>query len=330
MNEDVDATVTAKTDLVVFLTEFRQPIDAEDSMSEAGRKVLLEELIKMIKRESGSRTGEDIEDVHDMRVATRRMRSALRLLEPYFKQKAIAAYDRSLRKLARVLGTVRDLDVQIDDLQKGAEALPDHAAGLAGAIALLDSRRADARAALVRLFDRGSYRRFVQDYAAFLTSPGKGARETDPETVHPFKLRHVLPEMIYKHLGSVRAYNDVLDDADMTTLHALRIEFKRLRYVVSLFGDVLGTSAAEFVAELKLIQDHLGRLNDMSIAHERLTELTDEFAGKDDADVRAALGAYIESIAAQEEVLRAGMAAVWNKFNTKRVQRQLAMAVAGL
>jgi CHAD domain-containing protein len=322
--------MTTKQDLIDSLAAQRQPVTADDGMAEAGRKVLLDETVRMLKHEGGSRTGADIEDVHDMRVATRRMRSAFRLLEPYFKPKAIAPLDRGLRKLARLLGTVRDLDVQIDDLEKAAAAMPDHAEGLNRVIAVLDARRVDARAELVRYLDRGNYRRFIEDYAAFLLAPGKGARELDQESVQPSQVRHILPEMIYRHLGSVRAYEDVIAEADMTTLHALRIEFKRLRYVISLFGAVLGSSTDEFVAELKVIQDHLGRLNDMAVASERLHDLRDSFNDEADADARAALDAYIAAIAAEHDSLREGFGPVWRKFNTKKVQRALAMAVAGL
>jgi CHAD domain-containing protein len=316
--------------LIDRLKEARQPLSGEDAMSEAGRKVLLEELITILKHEAGSRTGADIEDVHDMRVAVRRTRSALRLLEPYFRQKAIAGYSRSLRKLARVLGAVRDLDVQIEDLTRFAATSPDHAEGIAGAVALLDARRTTARRALNRLFDRGSYRRFMADYSAFLTTPGKGARALEGDDGHPVRLRYALPELVYRHLGAVRAYSDVIADADATTLHALRIEFKRLRYVVALFSDVMGSSAAEFIEELKAIQDHLGRVNDLAIAHDRIAELIGEFDAQTDAGTIAALHAYSASIDAEGEGLRAGVMLVWNRFNTKKVQRHLALAIAGL
>lgn len=144
------------------------------------------------------------------------------------------------------------------------------------------------------------------------------------------QLRHILPEMIYRHLGSVRAYEEVLPEADLLTLHALRIEFKRLRYVVSLFGEVMGSNASAFIEEMKLIQDHLGRLNDMSVAQEHLNDLISDFSRNDDSDVQEALRTYIAALEAQKTALRDGVPAMWQRFNTKKVQRQLAMAVAGL
>ena len=79
--------------------------------------------------EAGSRTGEDIESVHKMRVAVRRMRSLLQLTGDYYKGKSIAETERRLREIARALGAIRDLDVLILDLQQFSAPL---AAGQAG------------------------------------------------------------------------------------------------------------------------------------------------------------------------------------------------------
>jgi CHAD domain-containing protein len=136
-----------------------EPVRPEDTMAEAGRKILLAELVNMLKHENGSRTGEDIEDVHDMRVAIRRMRSAIRLLKPYLRAKAIADYNRDLRRLGWTLGDVRDLDVMIVQMQAYQAGLDESGqAGIQAVIALLEERRQAARAALNAYFDTKHYR----------------------------------------------------------------------------------------------------------------------------------------------------------------------------
>src|SRR6266498_4356159 len=116
-----------------------QPVVAEDEIAEAGRKILLAEFVKMLQHETGSRTGEDIEDVHDMRVATRKMRSLFRLLKPYYKQAAIQDYKTELRHLASTLGGVRDLDVLIDNIRSYQATLkPPQQADLQQAVDELD------------------------------------------------------------------------------------------------------------------------------------------------------------------------------------------------
>jgi CHAD domain-containing protein len=139
-------------------------------------------------------------------------------------------------------------------------------------------------------------------------------------------VRHVLPLLIYKHLADVRAYETVLENADAATLHALRIEFKRLRYTISLFADVLGDEIDDFVKELVAIQDHLGRINDISVAQERLHSLMNDL--KDDQ--RAVLQAYLDHITVERPALEAQMPEIWRRFNRKGVQRKLAGALAVL
>lgn len=304
-----------------------QPVQPDDSVAEAGRKVLLSEFVRMLQHEAGSRTGEDIEDVHKMRVAIRQMRSALRLLEDYFKPGTLRAYRKDLRKVMRALGAVRDLDVMIRDLSEfEAPADEAQAAALREVIESLDQRRLVARANLLSVLDSKAYRRFVHAFIEFLTTPGAEARSYANGAVVPFQVRHVLPTLIYQHLGAVRAYEPVIEHADGLTLHALRIEFKRLRYVIALFSDVLGKDIEGFINELKQIQDHLGRMNDIHVAHEALTDLMEDL----DGDQNAVLWLYLEKLEQEQPALRDKFPAVWQRFNSKTVQRKLASAVAAL
>jgi CHAD domain-containing protein len=307
-----------------------QPIDPLDTMAEAGRKALLNDMVKMLAHEAGSRSGDDPEDVHDMRVSLRRMRSTLRLLASYYKPKAIDPYLGEMRKLARTLGGVRDLDVMIGDLNAYRETLGEDGAALQPVLDELNEQRAAARKDLIHLLDKGGYRRFVEDFSAFLTKPGKGAKSIDADDVRPFQVRHLLPQLIYEHLGAVRAYDSLIEDADDTTLHDLRIEFKRLRYVVSVFSDVLGGSSKEFISELKAIQDHLGNIVDIRVANEALSDIQKSLDPQDEAEAIAALQGYLDHEEAERKTLREGFAEVWRHFNTKTVQRQLATAVAAL
>ena len=67
------------------------------------------------EKEPGTRLGEDIEELHDMRVATRRLRAALALFSTVLPVRA-QTFREELGWLGRVLGAVRDLDVQLDGL----------------------------------------------------------------------------------------------------------------------------------------------------------------------------------------------------------------------
>ena len=96
-----------------------------EPMAEAVRKILRSQFQVMVDSEAGSRKGKNIDAVHDMRVATRRMRAAFRLFGSYFRPTAIAGFQKDLRKMGRALGAVRDLDVFNREAQIYLETLPE-------------------------------------------------------------------------------------------------------------------------------------------------------------------------------------------------------------
>ncbi|MBC8099001.1 MAG: CHAD domain-containing protein [Armatimonadetes bacterium] len=305
------------------LLQTRTPIKPEDTMSEAGRKVLVADFAKMLNHEAGSRIGEDIEHVHDMRVATRRMRSAFRLFEPYYKTKPIRPFVEQIKQIANALGAVRDLDVMLQDLTRYQGTLDVNGQdAMQPLLERLDKKRAKARKKLVAHFDGTSYQSFSAAYALFLTQPGSAAKTLDNGSITPHQVRHVLPGMLHDHLAAVRAYDDALGEADAPTMHALRIEFKRLRYAMSFFAEVLGASGSEFVEQIKAIQDHLGRMNDITVALAHLQPLLE-----DEVLAQAALADYTQALQAEYDTLQTDFNAVWVRFNTRSVQKKLADAL---
>jgi CHAD domain-containing protein len=193
-------------------------------------------------------------------------------------------------------------------------------------IASLDQKRTSAREELIRILDAKAYRRFVKDFSIFLTTPGEGAKNLHSDDIVPIQVRHVLPGMIHRCLAAVLAYDTFLDEADADTLHGLRIEFKRLRYLLSLFDDVLGSQTDDFVEELKAIQDHLGRLNDITIAHEHLDSQMADL----DGHVSEAVQAYSARLDSEAGDLMAKFPAVWSRFSSRKVQSKLSSGLLAL
>ena len=81
----------------------------------------------------------------------------------------------------------------------------------------------------------------------------------------PHLVRHILPAEIWNHYGRVRAYETVLAWASVETIHALRIEGKRLRYLLEFFSEVLGPGVAEAIDAMVALQDHAGELHDVDV-----------------------------------------------------------------
>jgi CHAD domain-containing protein len=305
----------------------------DDPMSEAGRKVLYFHFLRMLKHEPGTLAGEDIEELHDMRVATRRMRSAFRVFAPYFKARGIRPYIVGLRRTARALGTVRDLDVFMQKAQAYLDDLsPEQAADLDPLFATWETQRVQARKAMIDTLDSAKYRDFVQAFQIFLETPGAGARCSDKIPPKPTLVRHVAPQLIYARWAGVQAFGPLLDDAPISVLHALRIECKRLRYTLEFFREVMGPESEQVIDEVVGLQDHLGDLNDADVANALLSDFL--FAPqRDRAAERMIAPGVVAYLAVKQRELQSLVETfpqVWERFNRPQVRQFLAGAVAVL
>jgi CHAD domain-containing protein/transposase-like protein len=307
----------------------------DDPMAEAARKALFFNFERMLLNEPGSRLGDNIESVHDMRVATRRMRSAFRLFRPFFKTAVIKPYVHGLRDSGAALGEVRDLDVFMEKAQLFLQAHPN--TNLDPLVTAWGKRLDKARRVLIRHLDSKSFARFVDRFHAFLITPGEGARSLPgSEAVVAYQVRHIAPRLIYEHYERVRAYEPMLVGAPLSTLHALRIDCKRLRYTLEFFEEVLGSEIKNVIKELKIMQDHLGDLNDTWVAGEVLRGLVDGHNQKYSGtplfmrpDMSGVL-LYAADRDAEQKRLLDTFPAAWANFNRDDVRRNLALAVSVL
>ncbi len=303
-----------------------------DPMGEAGRKVLHFHFMRMLKHEPGTRRGEDIEELHDMRVATRRMRAAFRVFAPYFKARAVRPYVAGLRRTARVLGAVRDLDVLMYKAQEYLATLPPEQAH--DLDPLFDSWREErerARKRMLAYLDSAKYRDFVEAFRLFLDTPGAGLRKVDDFPPRPVQVRHVVPRLIYARWARVQAFEPLLSDASIAVLHALRIECKRLRYTIEFFREVLGPEAKKVIAEVVRLQDHLGDLHDADVANALLSDFLFVTQGKAaDRIIAPGVVAYLAFRQRELKTLIDTLPQTWERFNRPEVRRLLAEAVAAL
>jgi CHAD domain-containing protein len=291
--------------------------------------------LRMLANEAGTRLGEDIEALHDMRVATRRMRAAYRIFEAYFDPKALKPFNKSLRRTGATLGAVRDLDVLLEAAETYQAALPEEAgAALAPLLDDWRARREVARRQLLDYLDSGAYRRFVTDFEVFLATPGAGARPIPPGEPIPYQVCHVAPRLVIERYETVRAYEPVLrDGAPLTSYHMLRIDCKRLRYVLEFFKEVLGPEAAGVIKQVTAMQDVLGALQDAHVAEGLIQAFLDEQHNKRKKAALAPLAGvtrYFEVQRAAQQELLAQFSAPWAELLGADFRRSLALAVAAL
>ena len=305
-------------------------IRAEDSMSEAALKVLRFNFGRMKNREAGTRSGLDTEDLHDMRVAARRMRAAWRVFEGAFKAGKTKKLRGRLEAIADRLGAARDLDVLTEGLDAYREAIDEaQRPGLEPLQSLWRHQRDEARAELVRELDSNRYESFVKETSAFLDA-GANVAANVTTTTAPHRVRDRAPSEIWATYEAVRAYELVLPWADIETLHHLRIAAKWLRYALEFFGEALGPGSNMLLEKVAALQDHLGCLHDADVAAKLAREVLVARAGQLSKVERDAIGAYLRTREREVARRRRSLGPVWRAVNGASFRLALGRAIAAL
>jgi CHAD domain-containing protein len=241
-------------------------LSVEDSLTEAGRKVMRFHFAQMLRYEDGTRLGEDIEDLHKMRVSTRRLRAAFEVFSDAFEPGTLKPHLKGLRAAGQALGSVRDLDVLIEKVQHYQAELPEEQrSSLEPLLEAWQQKRQAARAVMLAYLNGPDYAVFKRNFNIFVNTLGAGARLLPVGQPIPARVCELAPVLIYTRLAAVRAFEPYLQSAPVETLHALRIEFKKLRYTLEYFEEVLGEKARNLIESVKKLQDHLGDLNDAQV-----------------------------------------------------------------
>ncbi len=304
-------------------------VSADDHIAEAGRKVMRFHLARMLEHEPGVREGRDPMHVHKMRVATRRQRAAWRVFGEAYRPGRTRPYRDGLRDLARRLGAVRDLDVQLEavDAYRADHPVPEQRA-LEPLLAAWRVHRADARVLLMRELDSGGYRRWVDDYVDFVRTDGAAVVPVGP--VQPHRVRDTAPSRIWAAYEHVRAYESALRWADVETLHDLRIAGKWLRYSLEFVREALGPGSDPLIERVTAMQDHLGLMNDADVTASMTRTFLVEHAGALSSLESAAIGRYLVDREREVARLRRAIGGTWRGVAGAPYRRALGRVVAGL
>ncbi len=318
----------------------RPDVLPSDTMTEAAVKTLKFHLAKMLEHEEGTRLGEDPEELHDMRVSTRRMRMALRVFADYLDPDVLRPVLRGLRRTGRTLGAVRDLDVFNEKTQVYLDGLPGERAGdLDGLLDAWKLERDKQREHLVTYLDGKRYRRFVERTTELLDGPVEALAPRNIVTPRPQRVAQVLPGVLYKDMAVVWAFEGQLGglETPLPRFHALRKACKGLRYTLEFFEDVLGPGARPLIKRVKGLQDHLGDLQDAvvtcGVLRDYITWGTWRHEGHElpgPIELIVAPGAARYLTARQEEMERLVLSfpEAWPKVAGSEFSRELASVIA--
>ena len=281
----------------------------------------------MRRNEQGIRRNVDPEFLHDFRVACRRTRAALTQLKGVLRAETVTRFRREFQSMGKATGPTRDLDVYLLGMPSyKADLPPDVRDDLAPLQAYLERRRDVAHAGLVAVLDGVWYRNTVRDWGRFLASPlpegGSGPDSREP-------VKDVAAQRIEKAHRRVMDHGSAITaESPASDLHTLRINCKKLRYLLQFYQSLYPPSAiSRPIDELKALQDTLGDLNDLEIQEQALRRFALEMAEETAAppETLLAVGRLVERLRLRRDDMRARFDLLFSRFtdpaSRKRFER---------
>jgi inorganic triphosphatase YgiF len=217
----------------------------------------------------GAMGSDDAEYLHQMRVALRRMRVALRMAEKFRADGQLAALSGEVSALCVALGRIREWDVFIGQtIRPMCKRMAGHA-GLQALLAVCEKNQAACYAALRSESQARELQRLILRFSIWMN--GEYWRQSAEAAPQACDFANVRLRKLAKRLsGAGRQVNSV----DAQQLHTMRILAKKLRYSAEFFCGLYDQqSARKFLAALSKVQDILGQINDVAVAHRLLDEL---------------------------------------------------------
>lgn len=269
----------------------------------------------------------------------------MRVFGDYLDPLQMRPFLKGMRRTGRALGAVRDLDVFQEKVQRYLQTLPaSRRQDLDPLLASWEAQREEARKRMVAYLDSERYVRFKEGFAEFLEKPGAGGLPVLLEGGEPvpYELRHVVPLVVYERVAAVRAYEPWMDSPQipLERLHQLRIASKALRYALEFFREVLGGEAKGLIDTIKMVQDHLGDLQDAVVACNLLRDfLTWGTWGHDESQratwpsepiVVPGVATYLAVRQTEIQELVGGFLLVWSEVQSVGFHQQLEGALAAL
>jgi CHAD domain-containing protein len=240
----------------------RVPARSRDPQVRRLEKHVAEQRRALLAHDAGVRLASDPENLHQLRVASRRLRAFLRVAREHAGASWAAEIEAALREVGAASGPARDLDVLLEHLRAEVATLePREHEAAAELILALEHDRADLQRGLLEVLDAESYRLLLEQLGLGVEPPAEPGSRT---------LEQLAARELRKLVGRVRKLGSSPPDDQ---LHALRIRVKRVRYAAELAGGSGSERSARVIAAATILQDVLGAHQDAAVAEERIRAL---------------------------------------------------------
>lgn len=251
---------------------------AENSIQSFAVAALAQRLAEMSQQVALVRSAQPIEAIHQMRVASRRMRAALQIFSDVLPRAKARQWRTQVRRVTRALGEARDMDVQIQFIDERLAQTTDRKLrpGLARLRLRLQQQRDQLQGPVLKAMDRleasGLFFQMPRDLhslAVEAQTAGSVDQADEPARFGRNVIAHRLDELL--------GYQQFVNQPHMAEqLHEMRIATKRLRYTMEIFAECFEGHVDQSIRRVRRLQNQLGDLHDMDVWIARLPAFLEE------------------------------------------------------
>jgi triphosphatase len=284
-------------------------------VNDAFKAVMWASLEHLNANERGMLEGRDPEFLHQMRVALRRLRSAVGVFAPPFPDAVIAPVRNELHWLATSLGPARDWDVFVTETLPPIEAEFGAHGGLTDFAARCDRLRRTAGVRARRAVRSARYRRLALSTAAWLASEG-WLSQVDAATGVALQspVGGFAAAVLERRYNQVRKKGRKLGEQSPAELHRLRIAIKKFRYAADFFASVYEAGAVRLALKrLARLQDVLGAMNDAATVANLMAAAFEGARGRHVLEAKGILLGWSRGRAA---TLKRELKSAWKEFRS--------------
>jgi CHAD domain-containing protein len=218
----------------------------------------------------------DTEFLHDFRVSVRRTRSALGQIKSVFPEQATNRFKTDFAYVGKISNQLRDLDVYLLKEDSYKSMLPeDLRVDIEPLFEYLGKKRSQAFKKVVAGLKTKKYARILADWERFLTDSPKNSTTAANAELPVIDLAQT--RIYKKYRNVVKTGSQIIENTEDEMLHVLRIECKKLRYLMEFFTSLFASKKINrLIDQLKKLQDNLGDFNDLCVQVDYLLNITEE------------------------------------------------------
>lgn len=287
------------------------------SSAEAERLILTKLVDIIIECENGIINDLDIEFLHDYRVSIRKARVLLSEFKNILSPELLKEFKRIFSEIGKRTNALRDLDVYLLNKNKYESYLPDVLKKeLNPLFDKIKKERSNEFKKLKRYLNSENYKNNILQLNLLLEEDFSFVGGSSPgNSIFEFS-KKIISSRYRKILKTGRSIKENSKDEE---LHNLRLECKKLRYLLELLGSLFPKDKVEFlIDQLKTLQDNLGDFNDLSVQQEKLKFYLDEIKESSEANMKLAsvIGGVITSLHNRQKEVRVHFSETFQKFDS--------------